>query len=237
MADEITIDPATIGPLYAATREQITKLLRDLGPDEVATLRVPACPEWTVKDVIAHLTGVCSDILAGKLDGVATDPWTAQQVEARKGTSLGEILDEWATAAPQVEAITGMFPPEAAAQWVADIVSHEHDLRAALNSPGASDSKALAVALEFLTRGFLEYSVADKQLPPLAVQTNGKEWRSNGGEVAATLRGDGVELMRSFSGRRSADQIRKLDWDGDPEVYIPAFEWGPFHPASADVFE
>jgi hypothetical protein len=34
------------------------------------------------------------------------------------------------------------------------------------------------------------------------------------------LRTTSFELMRAIGGRRSVDQIKALDWDGDPDVWI-----------------
>lgn len=34
---------------------------------------VPACPEWTVHDVLAHLCGLCVDIVTGRLTSVSHD--------------------------------------------------------------------------------------------------------------------------------------------------------------------
>ena len=42
-----------------------------------------------------------------------------------------------------------------------------------------------------------------------------------GFDVVAQAR-DADELMRAIGGRRSADQIKALDWDGDPDVWIAA---------------
>jgi hypothetical protein len=44
--------------------------------DAQADRVVPACPDWTVRDAYAHQAGVSADILAGRMDGVATDEWT-----------------------------------------------------------------------------------------------------------------------------------------------------------------
>src|SRR3954468_2500593 len=72
-----------IGAVYAEGRERISEIVTALEPDQQRTA-VPGCPEWTVHDVVAHLSGVCADILAGNLEGVATDPWTAEQVRGRR---------------------------------------------------------------------------------------------------------------------------------------------------------
>ena len=76
-----------LGDLYAIGRDRIIDLVR--GADPVTP--VPTCPAWTVKDVLAHVTGIPADIIAGRLDGVATDRWTAAQVEARRDKTVDEI--------------------------------------------------------------------------------------------------------------------------------------------------
>jgi hypothetical protein len=39
----------------------------------------------------------------------------------------------------------------------------------------------------------------------------------------ATLSGEPWELARAVSGRRSPDQIRAYEWEGDPEPFIKLF--------------
>ena len=68
---------------YGALRSRVSDLVR--GADEEHLERhTPAAPEWRVRDVVAHLSGITADINAGNLDGVATDAWTARQVDARR---------------------------------------------------------------------------------------------------------------------------------------------------------
>ena len=129
----------------------MTALLRGVDP-EVADRRVPACPQWTVREVAAHLAGVCDDMLEGRLDGVASDGWTAAQVEARADRSLDEILDEWESArAPGRGAFgeSGVHP-----QMLFDEVTHEHDVRGALDRPGARvRTRRSTMAFSFVGRG------------------------------------------------------------------------------------
>lgn len=246
-----------IGQTYAAGRQRITELVRDL-PVEQLTTAVPACPAWTVTDVVAHLAGTCSDVLAGNLDGVTTEPWTTAQVDARRGRTIEEVLEEWGTAAPQVEALAEHFPGRMGTQWVLDGASHEHDIRGALGAPGARDSAAIAMALEFMLGG-LGASIVLRGLPPLEVRADGVSWvvggegetdtqavvmgadpplNTVGAEAAeATVEASSFELFRALTGRRSADQVRKFIWTGDAEAYLPAFEFGPFKTATADVVE
>ena len=222
-----------IGALYQGTRERITELVLEDPPS--AATSVQATPEWTVKDVVGHLTGVCADILAGNIAGVATDPWTAAQVDARRDRQLDEVLDEWATVAPQVEAMAHLFG-EAGEQWIADVVIHEHDVRGTLGKPGARHGPALDVAVDFVGR-HLAATAASNGLSGLRITANDREWATDDGPAQATLVAEPFEFFRAAAGRRSLEQIRRLDWRGDPDPYLEAFEWGPFRPAAHDIVE
>ncbi|MDQ3954957.1 MAG: hypothetical protein M3285_05340, partial [Actinomycetota bacterium] len=164
-----------------------------------------------------------------------TPPWTAAQVAARKERQLEEILEEWSEAAPQVEEITPMFPPGIAAQWIADTSTHEQDVRGALNKPGARDADSMGVALGFLGKGFIR-AAEHAGLEGLRVRVGEREW-STGQDTTITLVAEPFEFARAAAGRRSLDQIRVMNWDGDPEPYLKAFEWGPFRPSATDIVE
>jgi hypothetical protein len=53
-----------VGAAYAEGHRRLTELVADLDDDGAAT-PVPTCPQWSVHDGVAHLTGVCADMLAG----------------------------------------------------------------------------------------------------------------------------------------------------------------------------
>src|SRR5438128_8980688 len=125
-----------VGALYGQSRERVTALLRGVS-DEEAKAPVPSCPDWSVHDVLAHLAGVCADVLSGNIGGVASDPWTAAQVDARRDRSVAEILSEWNELAPQVESFANNFPGRVGEQFLTDGVTHEHDIRLWLGRPGA----------------------------------------------------------------------------------------------------
>ena len=209
--------------VYRATRERIIALLRS-APHGAAERPVPGCPEWTVRQVASHLTGVVDDALAGNLADAGQDHWTAAQVAARDDRSLDEILAEWTERAPVLEAALG--PDGAPAQLVFDTTTHEHDLRAALGVPGV-DADSVAVSMGFVVE-VLPGAVAG--LPELWIEPTdgGPAFTIGSGGQPGRLRGARFDLLRSFSGRRSADQIAALDWDGDPATWISAFTFGPF---------
>jgi uncharacterized protein (TIGR03083 family) len=222
-----------VGAAYAEGRRRLTDLVADL--DHAAATPVPACPAWSVHDVIAHLTGVCTDVLAGRIDGVGTDSWTDAQVAVRRDVPLQDVLAEWNEVAPAVEAMSGAFG-RAGYQWVGDQAVHEHDVRGALGRPGARDSDTIDLGLRFMVPGFLD-AVAALGLPPLEVQVGDRTWRSGEGEAAVRLDLERFEALRSLCGRRSTDQLRALPWAGDAEPYLEAFAWGPFTPPATAVLE
>jgi uncharacterized protein (TIGR03083 family) len=253
-------DVDKLGTAYEQVRERVSDLVSDLD-DEQAMVPVPACPEWKVRDVIAHMAGVCTDIKTGNLQGTTTEPWTAAQVDAREGRSLSELVGEWGEVGPEIAALLDAFPGRYGNQLIADVTTHEHDIRGALARPGARGSESLGVGLSFLIESIFGHGLVALGLGPLEVKTDAATWvvgtgaEATGdtdawltavgtGEIATTaeqpvgsLIVDDFELFRAATGRRSRAQIRALDWSIDPEPYIPAFGYGPFTLRDEDLVE
>lgn len=220
---------------YRETRSRMSALLRAIDDPAVAQRRVPTCPEWTVTDLAAHVTGVAADLVAGRLEGVGTDPWTETQVNDRKGRSLAALVDEWDEVGAALEAAFVDAPvPD---QLVFDTVTHEHDLRTAIDRPGARDHEAITIGLRF-PRDVWPLVAAGSGVPPLRVLAGPIEF-GVGDDPDVTLELEPFEALRAFTGRRSVAQLRALPWpDGvDPEPWIPAFSWGPLTPSATDVEE
>ena len=212
---------------YGQGRERISALLRSIG-DKAASTDVPACPGWSPKDVASHLTGVCADIMAGRLEGRGTDPWTAAQVDERRERSLEEVLSEWAEVGPQVEQLLPSFPDWAANQLVFDLLSHEHDLADALGLPAPDDAQSEGPALEFAANAVTR-KATQLGLPPITVVCGDRKWTSEGEGDGATVTMSSVDLLRSTTGRRTAEEVKALEWEGaDPTPWLPAFEIGQF---------
>lgn len=220
---------------YREGRQRITSLLRTVDADE-ALRRVPACPEWTVKDVAAHLCGLNADILAGRMEGVTTEAWTQAQVDRRESASLAEVLDEWDEIGPQVEALLdgGQLP----AQMVFDFATHEHDLRHCLDRPGARDADSTRIGLQWLLDAWSHPPSTPKATGPAMRLVVGERTVELGqGEPGATLALEPFEALRALGGRRSVAQICAYDWGTEPEPWLPWFSTGPLRPAPHDIVE
>jgi uncharacterized protein (TIGR03083 family) len=223
---------------YQDGRRRVTRLLAALDDDRLRT-PVPACPEWTVRDLLAHLVGVAADTVGsdgffpGATDAwrrphlaAARERWTARHVEARRhddGVSLLRQWDEHGSALEDaLRRATGFA--STGPDWMltapaADLGVHLHDLRGALGRPGDADAPVTRFVYG-VYRDWFGQRLSAMRLPALRLYDGSKCRVLGSGTPAATLRGDRFELFRVLSGRRTAAQIRGLDWDGDPDPYL-----------------
>lgn len=207
-----------IGIQYGACRERISALVADL-TDEQASTPVPACPGWTVHDVVAHLSGSVADLLAGRMDGVGSPEWTAAQVEARRDLSISEMLAGWAEGSPQFEDGLRAIGGPMAALGVADAWHHEQDLRGALEAPGGGDPAAEHTAIEAYA-AMVGGGWAAAGIAPLRIEAGAATVVTGDGEPGATVTGAPYDLARALGGRRTEAELRSLTWEGDAEPYI-----------------
>lgn len=222
---------------YAGIRTRVGDLVRDLAPGVADETGVPACPEWTVTKTLAHLVGVTVDIVEGNIAEAGTKPWADAQAARFSSLGVDGLLDRWAETAPVIDSLGGVVPDMVASQLVFDAVTHEHDICGALGLPGARTSDAVEVGVGFLLAA-LAGSVAGGLAPSLVISLEGDEDVIVGDEPAAMrLTATRFELLRAFGGRRSLDQVRALDWSGDPTPYLGLFERGPLSPPAEPVVE
>jgi len=205
---------------YGALRGRVSDLVRDAG-DERLERNAPAAPEWRVRDIVAHLSGVTADINAGNLDGVATDAWTARQVDTRREWSIERLLEEWGTEAAKVEAVMATLPEAALGQLTMDAATHEQDIRGGLERPGARDCDAIAIGMDWGIAVLA--SIADQADTTLRLETDAGSAMVGSGAREVGVRVERYELFRTMTGRRSAEQIRSFDWDGEPTPELLVF--------------
>ena len=81
------------GEVYRANVDAVCALARTLDAEQLS-LVVPATPDWTVHDVLAHLAGSPADLLADRMDGAPSAAWTARHVAERAARSVDELVAE-----------------------------------------------------------------------------------------------------------------------------------------------
>jgi uncharacterized protein (TIGR03083 family) len=197
---------------YQGIRTRVADLVTN-ATDAQLESRAPATPEWRVRDILCHLVGVTADILAGNLDGVTTDAWTAAQVDARRDRTIDEILSEWTVAGAKVEPTIASWGV-VSGQFIGDATTHEQDIRGALDQPGARDSDAMVVTYEWMGYRIGEMRAAGG-VGAFTVESEAGVHTFGEGEPSARCRTSRFELVRAATGRRSVAQIEAWDWDGD----------------------
>lgn len=204
------VDPTACADAYRALRARVSEIVRAAEPAALDAL-APATPEWRVRDVLAHIVGVNTDILTGTLDGVASDAWTEAQVSTRRDWPIEQMLEEWAESASEVEANAPILGP-AVGQWVYDACTHEHDIRQALGAPGARDSGAVVIGFEWATDRLAD-TLDHKDVPGVVLHTEAGSKAVGTLAPATGVHASRFEIVRAMTGRRSRAQVEAYGWD------------------------
>jgi uncharacterized protein (TIGR03083 family) len=201
------------GP-YQRTRERVCALLLDATPDDLAQT-VPACPDWTVQDLAAHLVGTPAELAAGRFpSGGEVTGWLQAIVDARRGSDVASLVDEWRTLdaaiEPMLQGPGGLM--------FGDVAVHEHDLRAAIGRPD-HDAIETDALVTFALASFAT-PARDAGLGAIIVESDQGTWRSHDDDAGWTLHVEPWEAVRAVYSRRTADELRALPADGDAEPYL-----------------
>lgn len=216
--------PSDLGAAYAESRDRLAGVVA-AAPDPKA-VAVPACPGWSVHDALSHLVAVAEDVLAGRLTAPPGDETTAGQVARRRDRPTGEVLEEWAELSPRIEELL-----RGVTIWpvVLDVLSHEHDVRAALGAPGGRDLPIISTGAAQMLSWYQ---------PPVAltVRMGGRTFEHrDGGDPGLALDTDAFEVFRFRLGRRSRRQLAAMAWTGDPAPLLDSLT--VFGPSPLDIIE
>lgn len=213
------------GALYGGKRRELVDMMRSLGPEQLAA-RVPATPAWSVHDVLSHVVGITADLNAQRFDVVDADEWTARQVRERKGHSVEELAGEWEREAPRFEEGLRLLGYEIGSHYVGDLLQHTADARHALGLGILADDTALAVGLDYYLIE-LDRRLSKSHAGTVDLAVAGEDWSLGSGPVVGSLRASRFEAFRALGGRRSASQVRAMDWSGAVDAVLPVLSAYP----------
>lgn len=244
-SDVFTHDRSSRWRAAAAYEDGLRRLVALVEGLSDADLRVqvPACPLWTVRDLVSHLCGIAEDSVRGAFFPGATrawaDPhlaaqreaWTASQVEARRGLDRHQLLAELERHGQAL--VRALRRGERAAvdvpSWMmgapaADLAAHLGDLGEALDLPQSPASPVMRYGFASY-RAWLGERLVARGLPPLRLTDPtdaAAEWVVGGqAPPGASVEADAYELFRAISGRRSTDDTARWSWSGEPDAYLP----------------
>lgn len=221
---------------YLLAKRHIVEVARSMDRAQLAAT-CPSCPLWTNQDVIAHHIhflealvdeAVPEDVFTAITDldpdrrresGTRRDEWTQAGVEARRGRTVDQLVDEW-------DELLGRMAPQDAP--TVDAVVHLGDLRESLGRREGVDARLSVHTL----RRYYAFTYAGRlatvgELVALRCTDTGTLVGEAPG--ALEIRGTAYELMRTIAGRRTrAEADRALDWGAtaDPSrEQFPAYGW------------
>ena len=225
-------DPAD---LVATVHKRVTALVAGLSPDELS-LAVGPWPGMTVLDVIAHLAETTAAVAAGQSVDFSLVCPASPGDGSRQLTCTG-VPGLIAASQADGDRLAGVLrdDPALAAAVLVDAVTHEHDLRTALDQPAFRDDPSVITALDELAAG-LSRRIAAHGMPALRVTV--EQWGTIAGQGVARrcLVADRFEFVRGMTGRRSAAQVSRWNWSDEPGSYLDVLS-GAGALAPADVRE
>lgn len=231
---------ADLAEIYDAARRDLAGLVSGLSREELER-PVPATPAWSIRDVVAHVTGVVQGAVAGDFPreffvalgsehavGILND-WTDRHVADRRQRPLQDVLEEWekatAAVAPMIRGETP-WPEEvvlfAGRVLVTDLTIHQQDVYGALGLVKDRDTPQIRIGFATYAGG-VDLRIKASGGPALRLVNEHKEVVAGEGEPGASVRAPRFELFRALSGRRNPDQVRAYEWDGDPDPFLELF--------------
>jgi uncharacterized protein (TIGR03083 family) len=190
---------------------------------------VPACPGWTVRDVVTHTARVYTHKIACIRQNRAPDPWPPPDIEEREQdpleffrSSLAELVDELTSRGPAAPAYTWWQPEQTVGFWdrrmAQETVVHRVDVEAAhdLLLPVDEDLALDGIdeVLErFLAGPFGQESIGELPGGTAVVRSGDHAWlvrmdpdanvcEAGPGAADATVTGEPSELLLWLWGRR-----------------------------------
>jgi uncharacterized protein (TIGR03083 family) len=224
--------------IYETGLAELVELVQTLSEDDLART-VPACPDWSVRDLLAHLAGVAADSSRGRFFEGAMDAWRdPATAEARERWTHTHVADHASDTRDQLARMLdchgsqlvaamrrGEAPVEGGAAWswsapVGDLAVHVADLREALGHP--PQPRAALTRWGFASyRSWLDQRLRQSGLPALQLVDGDEQWVLGPGSPAGSVSAPAYELFRMISGRRSERRIRDASWSTDPGTFLP----------------
>jgi uncharacterized protein (TIGR03083 family) len=201
---------------YGQVRARVIDLVSGVDAEE-ATRVVPACPEWSVHDLVAHLTCMSAALADGDLPTGDVPAWLDVVIARGRALTIPEMVAAW----PDVDRLAPFLVGDAL--LLVDLVVHEHDLRAALGRPGDRGGAEQVVALRGALAN-LDGAFAAAGLGAVEVRDGGSVWRSRDDAVGWTLAVEPWEATRLLESRRTLDEVLATPGEGGGPAYAAVLD-------------
>jgi len=197
------MDKAQIWPTIHAERAALAADLEGLSEDKWATPSL--CSEWTVKDVLAHMTATAEMTppkFLTKMLGSGFRLTNLQNKDIARVES-GDVLAQFKAAVNRSTA-----PPGPVDTWLGEVLIHSEDIRRPLGIKHDYPADAAALVADSYKRTNLVMG-SKRRIDGLRLQADDAEWTNGSGPE---VRGPMMSLLLAMSGR--ADALDDLSGDG-----------------------
>ena len=223
---------------YEQGLHELVALLEGIEAQALATT-VPACPDWSVADLVAHLVGVAEDTARGDFFADALDAWqdtalaqareewTAGHIARRANRSADALLRELEQHGKRVvnalrtgeEPLAGQ-PPWLVVAPVGDLAVHLGDLREALGVPSNPTSPVSRFGFA-IYRDWLHQRLVHEGLPALLLRDGRREWPVGEGEPVGAVTAEPARAVPDDQ-RPAERRLRSPGTTGRPTTPCPS---------------
>jgi len=177
-------------------------LAADLKPlDENQWTTPSLCGEWTVRDVLAHMTATAKTTPATFFpkmlaNGFSFSRMQAKNVSAERGTSTADTLAHFVAVETSVK-----HPPGPVDSWLGESIVHAEDIRRPLGLHREYPMDAVVQVADFYKNSNLIIGTK-RRIEGLTLRATDTEWsHGTGPEVSGPM----LDLLMAMTGRKAAD--------------------------------
>ena len=191
------------GRLLLLEAEALPAILGRARPEDFD--RPTTCPDWSVRDVLAHCGAALSGLVQGT-SGSFSPEANQREVDDRAVWPLDRVLDElfgsYAAAAEIIDGLGGQGDGIGLGEWI-----HGGDVRDPLGEPDAYASVGIELAVPLISA-----RSAGRGTPAVEVTVGGERVAFGAGDPVATLTVDDVATFVRLVAGRAPDPARfRLD--------------------------
>jgi uncharacterized protein (TIGR03083 family) len=177
-------------------------LAADLKSLDANQWTVPSlCDEWTVRDVVAHMTATAKTTPAKFFpmmlaNGFSFSRMQTKNVAAELGASTTDTLARFAAVETSVK-----HPPGPVDSWLGESIVHAEDIRRPLGLQHAYPMDAVVKVADFYKNSNLIIGTK-RRIDGLTLRATDTDWsHGTGPEVAGPM----LDLLMAMTGRKAAD--------------------------------
>jgi len=206
----MTLTPSDYWDLIHAERARIVRMLDSLEMQQWSSSTL--CTEWTVEQVVAHLTAAANTGTWAWLRSITLAGFNAERHNARRlaqylGSTPGETSEKFRTSV-----MLSIAPTKDYAAWLGEVIVHGQDIARPLGIELTPDPMAVReVASFYATKDFAVNSRTI--VKGLALEANDAAFAVGSGQL---VRGPLLSLVMAMAGRGGA--CAELEGEGVAEL-------------------